>query len=99
LLPQGPFIDPATEPMPEKAILLVAPVTTFFILALVCIGLRLWSKKIKKTSLRFSDYSVLVAAVFAAGYLALTWLSMGNQIKRESGKRGGGTSLLSLLPS
>ncbi|KAH6657930.1 hypothetical protein BKA67DRAFT_656166 [Truncatella angustata] len=60
--------------MPPRAVLLVVPVTTFFILAIACIGLRLWAKRIKKTSLRFCDYAILVAAVFAAGYLGICWL-------------------------
>ncbi|KAI1643796.1 uncharacterized protein F4817DRAFT_348677 [Daldinia loculata] len=73
-VPTGPFIDPAKESLPPRAVLLVAPVTTFFILAIICIGLRLWAKRIKKISLRFTDYAIIVAAVFSAGYLSICWL-------------------------
>ncbi|KAI0846347.1 hypothetical protein F5Y00DRAFT_264728 [Daldinia vernicosa] len=73
-VPTGPFIDPAKESLPPRAVLLVAPVTTFFILAILCIGLRLWAKRIKKISLRFTDYAIIVAAVFSVGYLSICWL-------------------------
>ncbi|KAI3318674.1 hypothetical protein HD806DRAFT_511541 [Xylariaceae sp. AK1471] len=60
--------------LPPAAVSVVAPITLFFILAITCLGLRLWSIRLKKTTLRFSDYAILFAAVLAAGYLALTWL-------------------------
>lgn len=78
-MPAGPFIDPSEHSLPPRAVLLVTPITIFFGLALTCIGLRLWAKRIKKTSLRFSDYAILVAAVFGAGYFTICWLGKGKR--------------------
>ncbi|KAF2686352.1 hypothetical protein K458DRAFT_486331, partial [Lentithecium fluviatile CBS 122367] len=90
-VPQGPFIDTRAKPLPSRAILLVAPVTSFYILALICIGLRIWSKRLKKNSLRFSDYAIFVAAIFATGYLSICWIAV---------ERGGvGYPLLQIRPS
>ncbi|RYP04375.1 hypothetical protein DL765_010215 [Monosporascus sp. GIB2] len=74
-VPEGPFINPLGEPLPPRAVLLVAPLTAFFVLAMICIGLRLWAKRIKKNSLRFCDHAIVVAAVFATGYIAICWLA------------------------
>jgi hypothetical protein len=68
------FVDTRAGPLPHKAVLLVAPITTFYIIALICIGLRVWAKRIKKTNLRFTDYAIFVAFTFATGYLGLCWL-------------------------
>lgn len=72
--PPGGWIDPSNEPIPTRAALLVGPVTAFYILALGAIGLRVWSRHIKKISWRLSDYAVLIAALFGTGYLAICWL-------------------------
>ncbi|KAK5633348.1 hypothetical protein RRF57_009062 [Xylaria bambusicola] len=62
--------------LPPTAISVVASVTLFFILALVCVALRLWSirLKMKRLTLALSDYAILFASALAAGYLALSWL-------------------------
>ncbi|KAF1949854.1 hypothetical protein CC80DRAFT_456784 [Byssothecium circinans] len=87
----GPFVNLAARPLPERAILLVTPVTIFYSLAIVCIGLRIWSKIIKKNSIRFSDYAIFVAAIFATGYLSICWLVV---------ERGGvGYPLIKVAPS
>ncbi|PSR83627.1 hypothetical protein BD289DRAFT_483228 [Coniella lustricola] len=72
--PPGGYIDPTKAPMSHKGILLVAPITTFYVLGLGAIGLRLWARHIKKISWQLSDYFVLVAAVLGAGYLAICWI-------------------------
>ncbi|KAK8092857.1 hypothetical protein PG999_014444, partial [Apiospora kogelbergensis] len=69
------FIDPLNEPIPARAALLVAPLTVFFILDIICICLRIWARQIKKASLRLNDYAILVAIVFAAGYITICWIA------------------------
>ncbi|KAF3767984.1 hypothetical protein M406DRAFT_321812 [Cryphonectria parasitica EP155] len=61
--------------MHPRAVLLVAPVTAFYILGLAAIGLRIWARHIKKVSWRLSDYTILIAAVFGTGYVAMCWLA------------------------
>lgn len=63
-----------TGHLPERAVLLVAPVTTFYLLAIICVGLRIWAKKLKKNSLRFNDYAIFIATLFATAYLSICWL-------------------------
>lgn len=70
----GSFIDTTTGPLPRKAVLLVAPVTIFYGLAIISIGLRIWGKMIKKNTIRFNDYAIFIAAIFATGYLSICWL-------------------------
>jgi hypothetical protein len=72
--PPGGWIDPSKVPMNHRAVLLLGPVTTFYILALAAIVLRVWARHIKKTSLRLSDYAVFIAAIFGTGYVAMCWL-------------------------
>ncbi|KAJ4288099.1 hypothetical protein N0V90_012116 [Kalmusia sp. IMI 367209] len=69
----GPFLDTSGALQPD-AVRLVTPITVFYILAIISIGLRIWAKRIKKNALRFNDYAIFVAAVFATGYLAIIWL-------------------------
>ncbi|KAI1458187.1 hypothetical protein F4805DRAFT_474625 [Annulohypoxylon moriforme] len=70
------FVNLSKESLPPKAILLVTPITIFYTLAIICIGLRLWAKRIKKTPFRFCDFAILIAAVFATGYFAICWLAV-----------------------
>ncbi|KAI0594482.1 hypothetical protein F4775DRAFT_596264 [Biscogniauxia sp. FL1348] len=72
--PPGGWIDPSEAPMHPRAVLLVGPVTAFYILGLAAIGLKIWARHIKKLSWRLSDYAVFIAAVFGTGYIALCWL-------------------------
>ncbi|KAI0503426.1 hypothetical protein F5B22DRAFT_629115 [Xylaria bambusicola] len=64
------------DSLPPTAVSVVASVTLFFILALVCVALRLWSirLKMKRLTLALSDYAILFASALAAGYLSLSWL-------------------------
>ncbi|OTA64299.1 hypothetical protein K449DRAFT_394111 [Hypoxylon sp. EC38] len=72
--PPGGWIDPSKVPMSPKAILLVGPVTAFYILGLVALVLRVWAKQMRKSSWRLSDYAVFIAVIFGTGYVALCWL-------------------------
>jgi hypothetical protein len=72
--PAGGWIDPSKAPMSQQAILLVGPITTFYILALVAIGMRIYARRIKKISFRLSDYAVFIAALFGTAYVAMCWL-------------------------
>jgi hypothetical protein len=60
--------------MHHKAVLLVGPVTAFYILDLAILVLRVWARHIKKASWRLSDYAIFVAAFFGTGYIAICWL-------------------------
>ncbi|RYP52218.1 hypothetical protein DL768_002537 [Monosporascus sp. mg162] len=72
--PPGGWIDPSEVFMHHRAVLLVGPVTAFYILGLAVIVLRVWARHIKKTSWQLSDYAVFIAAIFGAGYVAICWL-------------------------
>ncbi|KAK4031538.1 hypothetical protein C8A01DRAFT_21259 [Parachaetomium inaequale] len=74
--PPGGWIDPTKAPLQQAAVLLVGPVTAFYILALAALGLRVWAKYIKKAQFRFSDYAVFTAALFGTGYLAICWIAV-----------------------
>ncbi|KAI1360978.1 hypothetical protein F5Y08DRAFT_348291 [Xylaria arbuscula] len=65
---------PRSGHLSPAAVSVVASVTLFFTLALVCVGLRLWSIRLRKLTLQISDYAILFASVLAAGYLSITWL-------------------------
>ncbi|KAH8722614.1 hypothetical protein GQ44DRAFT_774872 [Phaeosphaeriaceae sp. PMI808] len=87
----GPFLDLTAEPISNNAFALVVPVTIFYSLAIICIGLRIWAKLIKKNAIRFNDYAIFVAAIFATGYLCICWLVA---------ERGGlGFPLIKVAPS
>ncbi|KAI1758255.1 hypothetical protein F4782DRAFT_477152 [Xylaria castorea] len=73
--PPGGWIDPSKVPFSPRAILLVGPITAFYVLALAAIVLRIWARHIKKASWRLSDYAILVAAVFGTGYVSICWLA------------------------
>jgi hypothetical protein len=72
--PPGGFANTRDGPLPERAALLVGPVTAFYMLAIVCVGLRIWAKRFKKNSLRFNDYAIFIATLIATGYLAICWI-------------------------
>ncbi|KAI0424553.1 hypothetical protein F5Y09DRAFT_353289 [Xylaria sp. FL1042] len=74
--PPGGYIDPSTDPISPKAALLVGPVTVFYVLDLVVLAFRVWARRIKKATWRFSDYAIFIAAVFATGYVALCWIAV-----------------------
>jgi hypothetical protein len=75
--PPGGFANTRTGHLPKRAVLLVAPITIIYTLAMVCIVLRVWGKRIKKNVLRFNDYAIFVAAIFATAYLSICWLGKG----------------------
>jgi hypothetical protein len=60
--------------MHERAVLLVGPVTAFYILDLIALALRVWARHIKKTAWRLSDYAIFIAAIFGTGYIAICWI-------------------------
>lgn len=72
--PPGGWINPSQAPMSPRAVLLVGPVTTFYILGLCSIVLRIWARYITKVAWRLSDYAVIIAAIFGTGYIAICWL-------------------------
>ncbi|KAH6649205.1 hypothetical protein F5144DRAFT_99 [Chaetomium tenue] len=74
--PPGGWINPTEAPRQQAAVLLVGPVTAFYILALAALGLRVWAKYIKKAQFRFADYAVFTAAFFGTGYLAICWIAV-----------------------
>ncbi|TEY32580.1 hypothetical protein BOTCAL_0720g00010 [Botryotinia calthae] len=73
--PPGGWINPSEVPMSSRAALLVVPVTTFYILGLGAIVLRIWARYITKVSWQLSDYAVIIAATFGTGYIAICWLA------------------------
>ncbi|KAI0175870.1 hypothetical protein GGR52DRAFT_589650 [Hypoxylon sp. FL1284] len=74
--PPGGWIDPSKALLQQRAVLLVGPVTAFYILDLVALALRVWARRIKKVPWRLNDYAVFVAAIFGTGYFAICWLTV-----------------------
>ncbi|OAG08640.1 uncharacterized protein CC84DRAFT_1203964 [Paraphaeosphaeria sporulosa] len=72
--PPGGWIDPSRATMHYRAVILVAPITAFYILDLLVLLLRAWSRYIKKSSWRLSDYFIFIASIFGTGYIAICWL-------------------------
>lgn len=72
--PPGGWIDLSEAPMHHRAVLLVGPITAFYVLALAAIAFRFWARHIKRATWRLSDYSVVTAAVFGTGYFVVCWL-------------------------
>jgi len=68
----GGWLSPKA-PMSHKATLLVGPVTTFYILMLGALALRVWARRIKKIPFWLADYAVFVAAIFGTAYFAMCW--------------------------
>ncbi|KAI0380182.1 hypothetical protein F5Y04DRAFT_100416 [Hypomontagnella monticulosa] len=73
--PPGGYINPSQVPLSHKAVLLVGPVTAFYILDIAALALRVWARHVKRASWRFNDYAVFIAAIFGTGYFAICWLT------------------------
>ncbi|KAK7746794.1 hypothetical protein SLS53_001982 [Cytospora paraplurivora] len=86
--PPGGWIDPSEDPMSHRAVLLVGPVTTFYILGLAAVALRLWARRIKKASWQFMaagggigypliqvapNDRLLIRKAYFAGWLLQCW--------------------------
>lgn len=74
--PPGGWIDPSKVPMHHEAILLVGPITAFYLLDIAALALRIWARYIKKATWRLSDYAIFIAFLFGTGYIAICWFGM-----------------------
>ncbi|KAI0546147.1 hypothetical protein F4679DRAFT_421649 [Xylaria curta] len=73
--PPGGWIDTSKASISPGGAHLVAPVTVFYFLGLIAIGLRFWARRIKKSSWQLSDYAIIVAALNSTGYLIICWIT------------------------
>ncbi|KAI0401751.1 hypothetical protein F4802DRAFT_600753 [Xylaria palmicola] len=73
--PPGGWIDTSKASISQGGAHLVAPVTIFYLLGLIAIGLRFWARRIKKSSWQLSDYAIIVAALNSTGYLIICWIT------------------------
>lgn len=95
--PPGGWINPSEAPMSQRAVLLVGPVTTFYILGLAAVALRIWARHVKRLSWRLSDYAVFIAVVFGTGYVAICWLGKSQHTISYTASLSGNMILTSSL--
>lgn len=66
------MISPDSQGGPNIALITIACSWTFLVLALLCVSLLLWVRRIKKSRLGLDDYVILVAFAATVALIAQT---------------------------